>query len=78
MFQDLLVKITGTKEIYIENYKNLLDYKEDIVAVQGKHESVFIRGSNFLIDYFANDGMKITGCITSIEFCQSTKKSGRR
>lgn len=78
MFQDILVTITGTKDIYVENYKSLLDYKDDLVALQGKKETIFIRGEGFLIDYFAGDGMKITGCISSIEYCKNGKNAGRR
>ena len=78
MFQDLLVTITGTKDIYVENYKGLLDYKENLVALQGKKETIINRGEGFLIEYFAVDGMKISGCISSIEFCKTAKHSNRR
>lgn len=78
MFQDILVSVTGTKEIYVENYKCLLDYKDDVVALKGKKETIFIRGNGFLIDYFAGDGMKISGCVTSIEFLPTTKHTNRR
>lgn len=78
MFNDILVTITGTKEIYVENYKCLLDYKDDVVALQGRKETVIIRGTNFLIDYFASDGMKITGCISTIEFCKISGNYSRR
>lgn len=78
MFQDILVTITGTKEIYVENYKCLLDYKEDLVALQGKKETLLIRGKDFLIDYFAGDGMKIKGCVTSVEFIKTSNQAGRR
>lgn len=78
MFQDILLTITGTKEIYVENYKCLLDYKENLVALQGKKETLFIRGEDFLIDYFAGDGMKIKGCVTSVEFIKTSNQVGRR
>lgn len=78
MFQDILLTITGTKEIYVENYKCLLDYKEDLVALQGKKETLIIRGKDFLIDYFAGDGMKIKGCVTSVEFIKTSNQVGRR
>lgn len=78
MFSDILISVTGTKEIYVENYKCLLDYKDSVVALQGKKETVFIHGNGFLIDYFAGDGMKISGCITSIEFIPAQKNTGRR
>lgn len=78
MFQDILLTITGTKEIYVENYKCLLDYKENLIALQGKKETLLIRGEDFLIDYFAGDGMKIKGCVTSVEFIKTSNQVGRR
>lgn len=78
MFQDMLITLTGTKEIYVENYKCLLDYKDDLVALQGKKEILLIRGSDFLIDYFAGDGMKIKGCVASLEFRKTANQAGRR
>lgn len=78
MFQEILVSMIGTKEIYVENYTCLLDYKEDIVALQGKKETLYIHGQDLLVDYFAGDGMKIKGCVTSIEFVPTKKRKSRR
>ena len=65
----LIITLTGNREAYVENYRVLLGYTEDNIVIQGKKETVTIRGKNFLIQYFTNDDMKITGCISSIEYC---------
>lgn len=65
----LIITLTGNREAYVENYRALLGYTEDNIVIQGKKETVTIRGKNFLIQYFTNDDMKITGCISSIEYC---------
>lgn len=78
MFQDLIVNITGTKSIYIENYKNILDYKDDMILIQGKKENLKIRGQDFIIDYFTNESMRIKGSVSSMEFYGTKKASDRR
>lgn len=65
----LIVTLTGNREAYVENYRALLGYTEDMIVIQGKKETVTLRGQGFLIQYFTNDDMKITGCISSIEYC---------
>lgn len=78
MFQDLLIKITGKKEIYIENYKNILDYREDRILVQGKKETITLWGKEFRIEYFSSECMQIRGCLSCIEFGETSKASDRR
>lgn len=78
MFQDILIKLTGKKEIYIENYKNILDYREDLILIQGKKDAVLLRGTNFKIEYFSSECMRIKGCLTSLEYGDGSKTAGRR
>ncbi|MDO4555182.1 MAG: YabP/YqfC family sporulation protein [Lachnospiraceae bacterium] len=65
----LIVTLTGNQEAYVENYRALLGYTSELIQIQGKKETVRIKGTDFLIQYFTNDDMKITGCIFSIEYC---------
>ena len=78
MFQEMLIRITGTKTLTIENYKNILDYKEDLILLQGKTEILKITGKNFLIEYFIQESMQITGSIEKIEFQITGKKANKR
>ena len=78
MFQEMLIRITGTKTLTIENYKNILDYKEDLILIQGKTEILKITGKNFLIEYFIQESMQITGSIEKIEFQITGKKANKR
>ncbi len=78
MFREMLVRITGTKTLTVENYKNILDYKENLILIQGKTEDLKITGKNFLIEYFTQDSMQITGSIEKIEFQITGKKANKR
>ncbi|MCI5595534.1 MAG: YabP/YqfC family sporulation protein [Lachnospiraceae bacterium] len=73
----LILTLTGHQEAYVENYRALLDYTENTIVIQGKKERIIIRGNDFLIQYFTNDDMKITGCISSIEYCNPKEQSNR-
>ena len=78
MFREMLVRITGTKTLMVENYKNIMDYKENLILIQGKTEDLKIAGKNFLIEYFTQDSMQITGSIEKIEFQITGKKANKR
>ncbi len=78
MFQEMLIRITGTKTLTIENYKNILDYKDNLILIQGKTEDLKITGKDFLIDYFTQDSMQITGTLEQIELQTVKKKANKR
>lgn len=63
-----LITITGKNELYLENYKGIIDYDSHYIKVSTKQGVIELRGKNFLINYLTNDEMKITGCIQGINF----------
>ena len=77
MFKEILIYINGTKSITIDNYKNILDYKDNRILIQGKEGNVLMTGKDFGIDYFTHESMRIIGSIEKIEF-QSSDKNNRR
>lgn len=68
MFGAVIVTATGNQEIYIENYKGLLEYSDDKIKLQTKNCNLTICGKNLVISYYTNDEMKITGCIGCIRY----------
>ena len=74
MFQDMLIHINGNKSITIENYRNLLDYKETLLFIQGRQETVKMIGKDFRIDYFTHENMRVTGFLEKIEFQSNSSK----
>lgn len=77
MFQDILIKITGKKDIYVENYKNILDYREDRILIQGKKDRILFTGTGFRIEYFSSECMRIRGCLSAIEYGEPEKSTDR-
>ncbi|MGN0464718.1 MAG: YabP/YqfC family sporulation protein, partial [Lachnospiraceae bacterium] len=56
----------------VQNYRGILEYTDEVIAIEGKKQVLMIRGSSLLIEYFTNESMKVTGQIDMIEY--NTKK----
>lgn len=61
-----IVTITGSSEIYIENYKGIIEYGKECVKIQMKCSRITVTGKGLEIVYYTNEDMKITGEIVSI------------
>lgn len=66
MYGAVLVTVTGTSEILLENYRGIIEYTGERIRVQTKTCQVEIRGQCLLIAYYTNDEMKITGQICAV------------
>ena len=64
----LKVTLTGNREAWIENYRGILEYTESLILLQGKTCQVSFEGTRLSIDYYTNEDMKISGCITCIRY----------
>ena len=61
-----IVTVTGKNEIYVENYKGIIEYGKCSIKIQTKVCRVTFTGKNLEIVYYTNVDMKITGEIESI------------
>ncbi len=64
----LKVTMTGNREAWIENYRGILEYTEHLILLQGKTCQVSFEGTRLTIDYYTNEDMKISGCISCIKY----------
>lgn len=64
----LKVSMTGNREAWIENYRGILEYTENQILLQGKTCQVCFEGTRLSIDYYTNEDMKISGCITCVRY----------
>jgi len=64
----LKVTMTGNSEVWIENYKGILEYTGQTILLQAKTCQVCFEGSRLSIDYYTNEDMKISGSITCVRY----------
>jgi sporulation protein YqfC len=64
----LRVTLTGNTEAWVENYRGLLEYSKQGIVLQGKTCQVCFEGTELSIDYYTNEDMKISGCITNVRY----------
>ena len=62
------VTLTGNREAWIENYRGLLEYTESHILLQDKACQVCFEGARLSIDYYTNEDMKISGCISCVRY----------
>lgn len=64
----LRVTLTGNREAWIENYRGILEYTEQMILLQAKTCQVCFEGTGLSVDYYTNEDMKISGCINSVRY----------
>ncbi len=62
------VTLTGNGEAWIENYKGILEYTEQMILLQTKTCQVCFEGNRLSIDYYTNEHMKINACIQCVRY----------
>lgn len=61
-----IVTMYGSKELWVENYKGLLEYTKENIVIQGKDVRIKVFGTDLFVDYYSNEEMKIVGKINNI------------
>lgn len=62
------LSILGNSEMYIENYKGILEYTKENIRIQTNLGRIVIVGKHLHIEYYSNEDMKIKGYFHKIEF----------
>ena len=65
---DIKITINGFDDIYIENYKNILEYQDILIKINTFEGAIIIYGFNLKLDQMTDEDIKVTGKIDSIEF----------
>ena len=63
-----IITITGKCEIYVENYKGIIEYNKNCIKIQTKVSRVTFFGKDLEIVYYTNVDMKITGEMETITY----------
>ena len=61
-----IVTVTGKCEVYVENYKGIIEYGKNCIKLQTKGCRITFTGKNLEIVSYTNVDMKITGVLESI------------
>ncbi|MBP3603736.1 MAG: YabP/YqfC family sporulation protein [Lachnospiraceae bacterium] len=63
-----IVTVTGNTEVFVENYKGILEYSDELIVLQGKNCKIELVGKRLNIVYYTNEDMKIGGRISCIRY----------
>lgn len=63
-----VITIAGERNICIENFKAIIDYREDYLKIKTQKQVIIINGVKLVIDYYDQEEIKISGIIKKIEF----------
>ncbi|MGN0398913.1 MAG: YabP/YqfC family sporulation protein [Blautia sp.] len=67
-YREPILTMTGQRELFIENYKCIRQYRDTCIVILMKHSTVKIEGTCLTIEYYNREEMKITGRICSVTF----------
>ena len=65
---DVKITILGFNEVYIENYKNILEYGDFLAKINIFNGTINIHGFELNLEQMTEDDIKVTGKIDSIDF----------
>lgn len=63
---DVNVRIMGKREVFIENYRYIIEYSEVVLKLQCKNTKLKITGNKLVIEYYSKDEMLVKGMIDEI------------
>ncbi len=63
-----IITITGNQDIFVENYRGIIEYTDCQIILQGKTCKIEICGKRLRIVYYTNEDMKINGWIESVRY----------
>ena len=61
---DVNVRIMGKREVFIENYRYIIEYSEAVLKLQCKNTK--LTGNKLVIEYYSKDEMLVKGMIDEI------------
>lgn len=61
--------LTGNREIYVENYRGILEYTDSIIRLNIGANALKVCGEELDIRAIGEEDITLNGTIASIEFC---------
>ena len=60
--------MTGKTQLFIENYRNIIEYTDTSLKIQGKNGKVFITGKAIHIESYNADTMLVKGVFFEVKY----------
>lgn len=67
LMKDCNISIIGRCEMYIENYKSILEFNENKIRIRTKNGRIEVLGSHLKITYYYDTDMQIKGLIDEVK-----------
>lgn len=64
-----IVTIEADNQLFIENYKGIINYTDTCILIEGRKNKIMIEGKNLQIEYYTNLDMKLSGKIKLVKYC---------
>ncbi len=65
-----LMKVTGNREVIIENYKGILEYSSSVIRIKSKPKTIKICGENLEFKAITDEVLLISGTFSQIAFVE--------
>lgn len=64
-----IVTVMGEREVYVENYRGIIEYGKNCIRIQTKTCRITFAGKDLEIVYYTSSDMKIVGGLEAITYC---------
>lgn len=65
-----IITIHGNKELYIENFKNIYELRNELVKIMTDESIVNIKGNNLYVEYMNDSDIKIIGNLSEVKLSE--------
>ncbi len=65
---DSMISLTGNEEVWIENYKGIIEYTPERIFLQLKKGKILFCGKKLHIAFYTSEEMRIIGTVEEIKF----------
>lgn len=70
VFGECILTLRGNEELFVENYKGILECTQQFIWISAKNMRICIEGQMLSVAYYNNDEMKVVGKINQISFME--------
>ena len=69
-----ILHMTGQEELFIENYRGIIEYTDVCLLLRTKEKLLRIEGEHLYLSYYTREELKVTGEIRSVCFLKAGER----